>query len=100
MKTIFVIYTNKKIEKPGYQKRYAFNTASDIKVGDMIDSPSYDTNMQVVQVLDKGYKFFNSKTGDMSNEMTNSNLYEIRELEIRANEDKKIYGSIITSDEA
>ena len=54
MKTILIIYTNKKligiIDTSKYQT-YSFNTSVDIKEGDLISSKEYSTNMQVVKVL-------------------------------------------------
>lgn len=95
MKTILVIYTNNKITKVGYQKRYAFNTKSEAKEGDMIQSVSYNTCMQVVKVMDKEFKYFNKETGDLSNKFSNSNQYEIRTLEICDVQDNVIIGTRI-----
>ena len=82
MRTILVIYTDKKIENVGYIKRYAFNTENDVEEGDMLKSSSYNTNMQIVEVLDEEFKYFNRVTGEMSNVMNNSNAFLIRKLEI------------------
>ncbi len=71
-------------------KRYAFNTSSDLKEGDMIKSPLYDTPMQVVKVLSKSSKFFNKETGDLSNIFKNSNQFEIRELKIQKQDENII----------
>lgn len=84
MKTILVIYTNFKIEKVGYEKRYAFNSSDDLKVGDMIKSPQYTTNMQVVKVLDESYKYFNKETGELSNNYKSSLQFEIREIKLNS----------------
>ena len=46
-KTIIIVYTNRKLKKAeiGKAKKYAFNSSFDLKEGDMINSPSYETNM-------------------------------------------------------
>lgn len=99
MKTIFVIYTNKKLtdKEIGYTKRYCFNTKDDVKVGDMIKSPNYDTAMQVVQVLEEAFSHFNHATGDLSNSLTNTKQFLIRELCIREEDTSVIYGKILNT---
>lgn len=87
MKTILVIYSNfkRKLTKKeiGYTKRYAFNTASDVKKGDIVESPNYPNNfMHVVEVFDKAFKYFNRTTGELNNELNNSNQFDIREMKI------------------
>ncbi len=84
-KTILVIYTNCKI-RPSYEKRYAFNTSSNVKEGDMIKSPNYNTAMQIVKILDKPFKYFNKESGDLSNTYSNSYHFEIRDLEVIGSE--------------
>lgn len=82
MKTIFVVFTSRYKENTGYIKRYCFNTESEVSVGDMLDAPLYNTNMQVVKILDKSYKYFNRQTGELSDEITTTNDYEIRTLQV------------------
>lgn len=82
MKTILVIYSNTKVTEENYAKRYVFKTSDEVKEGDRIKSPKYDTPMQVTKVLDREYKYFNKVTGDLSDEFNNSNQFEIRELKI------------------
>ena len=94
MKTIIVIY--KKITKEVNSKpKYSFNTNSDLKVGDIIKSSQYSSNMQVVSVLDKCYRYVNCKTGDLSMECNSTNCFAIRELVIQDKEENKIYGTLI-----
>lgn len=95
MKTILVIYTDTKIIVPNYKKRYAFNTEANLKEGDMIKSPDYETNMQVVKILDKAYIFFNKVTGELTDEFNNANQYTIRELKLFNEEKNVVYASII-----
>lgn len=82
MKTIFVIYTNEKKANAGYEKRYAFNTESEVKEGEMIKSDNYKTNVQVVKVLDRSYKYFDRNSGELSDELKSTNQYEIREIKV------------------
>lgn len=81
-KTILVVYSKLPLDKITYEKRYAFNTKSELKEGDLIKSFTYDSPMRVVKVLDESYVYFNKITGDFSNTLTNSNLFEIRDLVI------------------
>ena len=88
MKTILVVYSDvkkKDVSEYGYMKRYAFNTSSKVKVGEMIKSDAYTTPMVVVKVLDECFTYFNRVTGDLSNSLTNSNLFEIKELKVAKN---------------
>ncbi len=98
MKTIIVIYTNNRInssKEVNSKPKYSFNTNSDLKVGDIIKSSQYSSNMQVVSVLDKCYRYVNCKTGDLSMECNSTNCFAIRELVIQDKEENKIYGTLI-----
>lgn len=98
MKTIIVAYSDKKELKESEirgMKKYSFNTDSDIKVGDILDSKEYDTNMVVAKVLDKSYKYYNSKTGELSDEFTSTAQWEIRTLVVREDEETIVYASKI-----
>lgn len=98
MKTIIVIYTNNKLTSTkdiNSKPKYSFNTNSELKVGDMIKSSQYSSNMQVVNILDKCYNFVNCKTGDLSMDCTSTNCFAIRELVIRDQEENKVYGTLI-----
>lgn len=81
-KTILVVYTDTKLntKQIGAKKRYCFVTASEVEVGDMIEFSNYDTPMQVVEVIDQEFKYYNSATGDMTNELTSTNQWKIREI--------------------
>ena len=97
-KTVIVVYTNRKLKKAeiGKAKKYAFNSSFDLKEGDMINSPSYETNMQVVKVLDKPHKYYNASTGELSEAYSSTSQWEIRDLIIREEtEEEVIYGTLI-----
>lgn len=85
MKTILVVYSNKKnltdVEMMRL-KRYSFNCDADVEVGDILDSGEYDTPMVVVKVLNTKYKYFNRTTGELSNDFNSTSQWEIRELVI------------------
>ena len=98
MKTIIVIYTNNRInssKEVNSKPKYSFNTNSDLKVGDIIKSSQYSSNMQVISVLDKCYRYVNCKTGDLSMECNSTNCFAIRELVIQDKEENKIYGTLV-----
>lgn len=97
LKTIVVIYTDK-IKSDAVirnDKKYSFNTVSEVNVGDLIKSPNYTTPMQVVKILDKSYKYYHQVTGDFSNEYTSSAQWDIRTLVINEQDDNVVYGTII-----
>lgn len=98
MKTIIVIYTNNRInstKEVNSKPKYSFNTESDLKVGDIIKSSQYSSNMQITSVLDKCYKYVNCKTGDLSMECNSTNCFDIRELVIQDKEENRIYGTLV-----
>jgi hypothetical protein len=100
MKTIIVIYSNEKLNNKidiGKHKRYAFNISSKIKVNDLIESSDYDTNMQVIKILTKPYKYYNRTTGELSDTYTSTAQWEVRTLIIRDNnpDETVVYGRIL-----
>ena len=95
MKTILVVYSNSKTtETYKYAKRYAFNTSYDIKKGDTVIFHSYDTPMQVVEVLEESFKYFNRQTGELSNTLNSTVQFEIRELVMREEDKNIVYVTI------
>jgi hypothetical protein len=96
MNTILVCYTKKKLTKAEAHKykRYAFNTRDKVLVGDLIESPNYDTPMRVVKVLPKSYEYYNASNGELSNAFSSTSQWEIRELVIREETEDIVYGSI------
>ena len=97
MKTIIVCYTNNILDSSniGTVKKYAFNTKNSVEVNDFLQSAAYTTNMQVVKVLDKSYKYFNQATGELSDEYTSTAQWFIKELAIREDDSNVIYASKI-----
>jgi len=85
MKTILVAYTNTPLSKKDIRsmKLYCFNVKADsVAVGDMIKSPSYNTAMQVVKILEKAYVYYDKSSGALSDSLTNTNQHEIVEMVI------------------
>ena len=97
MKTILVVYTNRQMSKKEIAgaKKYAFNTDSDLKVGEIISSQEYTTPMMVVKVLDESYQYFNFATGELTNKFNSTSQWEIRTLIIREDEEMAIYAKRI-----
>lgn len=97
MKTIFVVFSNTKLSKEQIRrtKKYSFNTKSDVKEGDIIQTSKYDTNLQVVNVLDKSYKYYNASTGELNDVLTSSSQHEIVQLELRNDDNEIVYGKIV-----
>lgn len=89
-RTILVVYSDNK-DYARYAKRYAFNTTEDLKVGDKLESSEYTTSMIVDKVLDTYYEYFNKATGELTNTLSNSNAFKIRDLVIRNEESDVVY---------
>lgn len=89
MKTILVVYVkDKKVsDQEAYKmKKYSFNTDSEVEVGDLIESPAYDSLMQVVSVLDEAFEYVNIQTGELSSKFNSTSQYKIRQLVIQTEE--------------
>src|SRR5699024_883493 len=101
--TILVVYLNKQIERlPSKRelrskKAYAFNTSSEVKEGDLLESPEYTNILQVVKVLDTSYKYYNASTGELSNSFNFTAQKEIAVLEIRDDDADIVYASKINT---
>lgn len=99
MKTVLVVFTKKKLEldsEISRLKRYSYNTEADLKEGDLVSSKSYDSYLQVVKVFDNAYLYYNSATGELSNEFNSANQWKIKTLVInQVNDDNIIYGRLV-----
>ena len=99
MKTIFVVYSNEKVNVNNTGlKRYAFNTESEVEVGDCIVSRSYDTMMVIVKVLDEKFNYYNTATGELTKECRNTKAYEIKKLEIVEEFSDVVYATKVDND--
>ena len=99
MKTILVVYTNtaltiKQISDKKMTK-YAFRTEEDLKVGDMIESKTYTTNMQVVDVIDSDYKYYNVATGELRNDINSTKCYPVKKIVLREDDELVVYAKIV-----
>lgn len=95
MKTILVVYTNtaltiKQISNKKLQK-YVFRTEEDLKVGDIIESKDYTSKMQVVDVIDNDYKYYNATTGELRNDINSTKCYPVKKIILREDEELTIY---------
>lgn len=102
MKTIIVIYTENKVTNSDTMKKYkhyAFNTKSELKIGDLIKySNSAKEKIQVVRILEECFRFYNDRTGELSNTYISTAQHEIKELVIREDAQNVTYGSLIKQD--
>lgn len=99
MKTIIVVYTNKESlsdKEIRMARKYAFNTESDVSVGDRIESSDYNTNILVVRILKRSYKYYNQNTGRLSiytNKYMSTAQNEIVKIVISESKDENVvYG--------
>lgn len=74
MKTVFVSFGDDK-------SKYAFNTNSEVSVGDILRSSRYDNRKMVVTgICNKAYTYYNSATGNLSDELSSTKQGKIKEL--------------------
>ncbi len=97
MKTILVVYTNtaltiKQVSDRKLQK-YAFRTEEDLKVGDIIESKAYTSNMQVVDVIDNDYKYYNATTGELRNDINSTRCYPVKKIVLREDDELTVYAN-------
>lgn len=91
MKTIIVTFG----DQSRTLKRYCFRTEADVKPGDVLRSSEYDSDIHVVFVLDKDYKYYHDATGDMSNEITSTHQWPIKTIQVTEKKDNVIYAHIV-----
>lgn len=84
MKTIIVNFmyrSDYKTTTAASKQKLVFNSEEDLSEGDELLSQSYpDIIIRVIKVLDKAYKYVNTKTGDLSDHYTSTALVEVKEL--------------------
>jgi len=97
MKTILVVYTNTALTIKQVSDRklvkYAFRTEEDLKVGDMIESKAYTTKMQVVDVIDNDYKYYNATTGELRNDINSTRCYPVKKIVLREDDELTVYAN-------
>lgn len=94
MKTIIVTFGTGEA-RPNCTKKYCFRTNSDLKPGDVLRSRDYDSEITVMDVLDKDYKYYNQISGEMSNEITSTFQWPIKTLEVCEKKDDIVYATIV-----
>lgn len=96
MKTILVVYTNTAMTVKQVSdrkvKKYCFQTEENLSVGDMIESKAYTSKMQVTDIIDADYKYYNAVTGEMRNDINSTNCYPIKKLVLREDDELTVYG--------
>lgn len=99
MKTILVVFSNDAmtIEQINSRKmqKYCFRTESEINVGSVLKSNNYEKKMIVTDVINADYKYYNSLTGKLSNEITSTKCYPIKTLELREESENVVYAKKI-----
>ena len=87
MKTILVVYTQRKLNQieMDSKKRYVFNTNNKVKVGDMLKLDGYNDPVQVAAICDQTYEYVNTTTNQFRQKMDGTNVYRIREIRIQKN---------------
>lgn len=97
MKTILVVYTNVKLTNKEIADnkltKYAFRTSGDVEVGDLIESKDYSKSMQVTDVIDADYKFYNTQTGELRNEINSTKMYPIKTIIFKEEDELVVYAT-------
>ena len=92
-----MVYTNvslslKQVSDKKLQK-YAFWTEEDLKVGDIISSKAYTSTMQVVDVIDNDYSYYNAMTGELRNDINSTRCYPIKKIVLREDDELTVYAT-------
>ena len=99
MKTILVVYTNTALTVKQISdrklKKYCFRTEDVFVEGEMIESKAYTSKMQVTDIIDADYKYYNAVTGEMRNDINSTNCYPIKKLVLREDDELTVYGKVI-----
>jgi hypothetical protein len=83
MKTILAVFSNDPVDLlTSTLKEYAFNTEAEVVSGDRIKSASYAKDLVVTEVKDEHLKSFNSKTGEMSENVFQTGFWPIKTIEL------------------
>lgn len=97
MKVILVVYTNTvlSLKQVSDKKlvKYAFRTDEDLKVGDILSSKAYTSKMQVVDVIDNDYSYYNALTGELRNDVNSTRCYPIKKIVLREDDELTVYAT-------
>ena len=87
MQTIFVVYGHTQVDHANNTKakKYAFVTKETLAIGDIIACDKYSTKMLVTDILKEEFKYYNNTTGEVSNTITSTSQYPIKELRLKEN---------------
>ena len=95
MKTILVVYTNTALTikqvSDGKLQKYAFRTEENLKVGDIIESEAYTGKMQVVDVIENDYKYYNAATGELRNDINSTKCYPVKKIVLSEDDEFTVY---------
>lgn len=98
MKTILVVYTNTALTTKQISdrklKKYCFRTEDAFVEGEIIESKSYSNKMQVTDIIDADYKYYNAITGELRNDINSTQCYPIKKLVLREDDELTVYGKI------
>lgn len=61
----------------------------------MIESKAYTSNMQVTDVIDTDYKYYNSITGELRNDIISTQCYPIKKLVLREDDELTVYSKVV-----
>lgn len=100
MKTILGVYTNTVLTTKQISdrrlKKHCFRTEDAFVEGDMIETKTYTSKLQVTDIIDADYKYYNVVTGEMRNDINSTNCYPIKKLVLREDDEPIVYGRLVT----
>lgn len=99
MKTILVVYTDTALTTKQISdrklKKYCFRTEDAFVEGEIIESKAYSTKMQVTDIIDTDYKYYNAVTGELRNDINSTQCYPIKKLVLRDDDELTVYGKVV-----
>lgn len=59
----------------------------------MIESKAYTSKMQVVDVIDNDYKYYNAITGELRNDINSTRCYPVKKIVLREDDELTVYAN-------
>lgn len=98
MKTVICVF--KHVEETSEMqefatREFAFNTDSELSVGDMLMLSNHDIPIIVTKVFDKSHKYFDVLTNNLSDKLSSTSQRQIHTLIIKSSDTMVVYASLV-----
>lgn len=92
MKTILVVFTKDTTysvdsANKAKSKKYCYLTEDEISVGDLLKSSNYTSYLLVTDVIEHAYKYYNTVTGSLTDEINSASCYPIKKIKLAKEDD-------------